>query len=338
MSDSSRVIRRAFRAPIAPATLLLLACSCDGDGANLPQFDTTHVEQAIVYLSEPSQERLRRVADTAAARHLLKHSAVTGYYAPDATALDITRSLLSRPVEAGEIAGVETLLAEIEAAPERQRACLRDAARYLPDGFIFAEPLYVTWGYDIGVSMNGSASINLAHPRFAADPDEIWFYCVHEMHHAGLTSLQLYPQAISEIRTAAEMLAFIRYSTMLEGMAVHAAREPRRREGALESDPVYVALADPARMAVYEKSYWKIYRYFEAQGKRPLNESDWQRVEQLSDNDRLWYRVGAHMAAMIESNLGRSVLRNLPVEGAEAFFDWSRKVDPVSEVQIPPEG
>ncbi|MEJ2085700.1 MAG: hypothetical protein P8Y44_08470 [Acidobacteriota bacterium] len=294
--------------------LLVLLCSCSGDRANLPQFDTAHVERAIAYLSEPSQERLQRVAETAAARHLLKHSAVTGYYAPDATALDITRSLLSRPVEASEIARVETLLAETEAAPERQRACLRDAARYLPEGFAFAEPLYVTWGYDIGVSMNGSASINLAHPRFAADPDEIWFYCVHEMHHAGLTSLQPYPQAISEIRTAAEMLAFIRYSTMLEGMAVHTAREPRRKAGALESDPDYVALGDPVRMAAYEETFWKIYGDFEAQGGRPLSEGDWHQVEQLSDNDRLWYRVGAQMAAMIEAELGRSALRNLPLE------------------------
>lgn len=336
MTDSIRAVERTVRALISLTALLVLACSCGGKGADLPQFDTAHVEQSIGYFSDPSEERLQRVAETAATRHLLKHSAVTGYYSPDATALDITRSLLNGPVAAAEIATVETLLAELEAAPERQRACLRDAARYLPDGFTFTEPLYVTWGYDIGVSMNGSASINLAHSRFAADSDEIWFYCVHEMHHAGLTSLQPYPQVISEIGTAAEMLAFIRYSTMLEGMAVHAAREPRRRESALESDPDYVALSDPVRMAAYEQRYWKIYGYFEAQGNRPLSEQDWQRVEQLSDNDRLWYRVGAHMAAMIESEQGRSVLRNLPLEGADAFFERYRQVAAVSEIQIPP--
>ena len=291
-------------------------------------FDTEHVAGAIAYLSAPSEAQLQRVADTAAARHLRKHSAVTGYYPAGATTLDITRDLLSKPVEPGEISRVKGLLAEIRSAPGRQRACLADALRYLPEGFRFAEPLHLTWGYDIGVSMDGSASINLAHPRFAADPGEIWFYCTHEMHHAGLTAFQPFPRAVSEIRTAGQMLEFIRYATMLEGMAVHAARQPRQEDGALQNDPDYVALDDPVRMAAFEQAYWEIYQFFEAAGDRPLDEDDWRRVERLSDGDRLWYRVGALIASKIEADIGISAFRDLPRHGPDGFFGhYRRKTD-----------
>ena len=305
--------------------VLLLSCASREDRKRLPLFDTEHVEGALSYLSAPSDEKLHRIAETAAARHLVKHSAVTGYYPADATESDITLDLLDQPTEPSVIARVGELLAGIRAEPDRQRACLADASEHLPEGFRFPEPLYVTWGYDIGVSMDGSASINLAHPRFATDPEEIWFYCTHEMHHAGLTTVQPFPLAISEIRTTIEMLEFIRYATMLEGMAVHAAWDPREKAGALENDPDYVALNEPTQMAAFERAYWDIYGYFETAGDRPLEEDDWQRIEALSDGDRLWYRVGAQMAARIEADIGASAYRELPLSGPDAFFAHYRQ-------------
>ena len=306
---------------------LLLSCAPQRDGGVQPLFDTAHVEAGIAYLSEPSEGGLHRIADTDAARHLLKHSAVTGYYPSTATAMDISRDLLSKPAEPSEISRVEELLAAIKAAPDHQRACLADAAKYLPIGFRFAEPLYVTWGYDIGVSMDGSASINLAHPRFSTDPEEIWFYCTHEMHHAGLTSFQPFPIAIPEIQTADQMLVFIRYATMLEGMAVHAARGSREKADALESDPDYVALSDPARMAAYEQAYWEIYEHFEVAVDGPLGDDDWQMVERLSDGDRLWYRVGALIASEIEAAIGTAAFQELPRHGPDAFFGHYRQTE-----------
>jgi hypothetical protein len=245
---------------------------------------------------------------------------MTGYYPDDATALEISRDLLSGPVEPEEIRRAEGLLERVKAAPERQRSCLDAAAAYLPEGFRFEGPLYLTWGYDIGVSMNGTASLNLAHPRFAADLDELWHYCVHEMHHAGFTSYQPFPVAVPEIATAGQMFRFIRYATMLEGMAVHAALGPRRRAGALDADPDYVALRDEERMIAYERAYREIYQHFEEGGDRPLADEDWELVERLSDGDRLWYRVGARMAAVIERHFGLARLRELPRTGSAAFF------------------
>ena len=188
---------------------LLLSCAPAQESSRLPLFDTRHVDGAIAYFSAPTEDGLLEIAETAAARHLLEHSAVTGYYPPGATSLDITRDLLGGPVEPTDISRVEELLAGIEAMPEGQRSCLAEAANHLPEEFHFAEPLHVTWGYDIGVSMNGSASINLAHPRFAADPEEVWYYCTHEMHHAGLTTFQPFPIAIPQIQTTAQMATSI---------------------------------------------------------------------------------------------------------------------------------
>ena len=230
-----------------------------------------------------------------------------------------------------EVERVEKLLASINATPDRQRACLADALKHLPTDFRFTDPLYVTWGYDIGVSMNGTASINLAHPRFATDTEEIWFYCTHEMHDAGLTSFQPFPTRIAEIQTAGQMLAFIRYATMLEGMAVHAARGPRKKASALQNDSDYVALIDPARMTAFKRAYWEIYEHFKAAGDRPLDDDDWLLLERLSDGDRLWYRVGALMAAKIEAAIGTAAFRELPRRGPDSFFTYYRRTVSLSD-------
>ena len=246
------------------ASVLGSGLSAGGSGAvPPPPFDTSHVRAAVAYYGAPSDEALQRIADTAATQHLLKHSAVTGYYPADTTAAELSRQLVGDAAEEDEIERVVALLEIVEATRGRQLACQTDALRHLPVGFRFTDPLYVTWGYDIGVSMNGSASINLTHPRFGVDAQEIWFYCTHEMHHAGFTYFHPFPTKIAEIRTTREMFEFIRYATALEGMAVHAARGPRHDAGALEADPDYVELLDPTRMRAHEDAYWEIYEHFE---------------------------------------------------------------------------
>ncbi len=316
---------RVARPSIILFSAILLSCAPPGDESKVseptPQlFDTAHVEAALAYFAAPDEAHLLQIAETPAARHLLKHSAVTGYYDADATALDISRDLVAKAPSPEKLAAVRELLGRINRTPEGQQGCQADAAKHLPEDFRHAAPLYVTWGYDIGVSMNGSASVNLAHSRFAANPDELWFCCTHEMHHAGLTAYHPFPMVIADISATADMLAFIRYSTMLEGMAVHAAYAPRQAAGALADDPDYVALGDAARMAAYERAYWEIYLYFERAGDRPLTEADWEKIGPLSDGDRLWYRVGALMAAEIEADIGAASYRELPRLGPDAFF------------------
>jgi hypothetical protein len=285
------------------------------------RFDFEHVETALAYFAEPEEEILLQIAESRATEHLLTHSERTGYHPPGTSGQELTRILLDNPgPQGGRPAKVDALVRYVRANPERQTACLDEAKKYLPDQFDFAHPLFVTWGYDIGVAMDGSASLNLAHDHFLEDENEVWFYCIHEMHHAGVTSH--HPMAkISEIATIRQLFAFLKYSTYLEGTATYAAYEARAQAGALAKDRDYVALSDEGRMDRYRARYFETYKGMESAPDRQLLESDWQALEDFSDGDRLWYRVGATMAATIDWKLGRERFKEVIAEGPDAFFD-----------------
>ena len=307
------------------ALVLLLPVSGAAAGPD-PAFDFAHAKAAIDYLREPGDDALAALAATAAAWHLKRHSDHTGYYAPDASALEISRDLVENDAHGAvpRMDQVRNLMRNVEQNTEMQEFCLRQARETLPPGFEFAHPLYVTWGYDIGVSMAGSSSLNIAHPRFTGHPGEVWFYCIHEMHHAGVMTFHAWPGRLSDIKTTDQMLVFIRYATFLEGSAVHAAYAARAEAGALCDDEDYVALGDQARLARYFEAYDVIVTAFEEAGNGPVTEADWALVEQLSDGDRLWYRVGAAMARKIDSKLGRAAYRRIIEHGPDAFFDAYR--------------
>jgi hypothetical protein len=125
---------------------------------------------------------------------------------------------------------------------------------------------------------------------------------------------------ISGITTTQELFQFLRYSTFLEGTATYAAYEARAHAGALDKDKDYVALADEIRMNRYRATYFETYKRLEAAPDRPLRDSDWHAIEDFSNGDRLWYRVGAEMAATIDENLGRERFGEIVAEGPDAFF------------------
>jgi hypothetical protein len=275
---------------------------------------------SLAYFAKPDDQILQQIAESRATQHLLTHSQRTGYYPPETNGLELTKALLSNPAPTEDkLATVAALVSDVRSNRARQASCLNEAMLYLPDGVAFANPLFITWGYDIGVAMDGAASINLAHDHFADNPEEVWFYCIHEMHHAGVTSYHPM-RKISEISTTRELFAFLRYSTFLEGTATYAAYEARERAGALGNDRDYVALADKARMDRYRARYFEIYEQMKSAPDRPLQESDWQALEMFSDGDRLWYRVGTEMASAIDENLGREKFTDIIAQGPEAFF------------------
>ena len=116
------------------------------------RFDFEHVETALAYFAEPDEGILLRIAESRATEHLLTHSERTGYHPRGTSGLELTRVLLEDPgAEGGRPAKVEALVGYVRANPGRQTACLDEAKKYLPDKFDFANPLFVTWGYDIGV-------------------------------------------------------------------------------------------------------------------------------------------------------------------------------------------
>ena len=116
------------------------------------------------------------------------------------------------------------------------------------------------------------------------------------------------------------MAKLIAYFTHLEGMAVYAAYDERLKGNALNNDPDYMALQDIALMKKYTKRYFEIYNHFLAHSNDTLTEKDWSMLGELSSGDRLWYRVGAQMAANIDKKSGRNKLTGLIAEPSENFI------------------
>jgi hypothetical protein len=283
--------------------------------------DTKFARLALDFLETGDRELLPRIAETRAARHIATHAqrvSVKGE-APNA------RELAEQVLTSASIADVDpeeirARLSLMETDPKAQLRCWKEAAAYLPKGAISDATLFLTVGYDIGVAVSGNASLNLAHPHFARKPEELWFYCVHELHHAGFQKYDELPRLV-DIKTNYDLADLIRYLTTMEGLAVHAARRWRTEAGALDSDSDYVALLDPQRMDVYEKEFFTLYRGLAAGRLRLLEKGDWEILERMSTGDRLWYRVGARMANQIEKELGRDILVETIEEGPTAFFD-----------------
>ena len=65
------------------------------------------------------------------------------------------------------------------------------------------------------------------------------------------------PPKLADVKSCADLLQLVEYSTQMEGMAVLAAYQRRRDERALAEDPDYVALEDPERIKADLASYFK---------------------------------------------------------------------------------
>lgn len=291
-----------------------------------PQIDIRFAKLALEYLVTGDRELLSLIVETRATDHITAHAQRVSIsdVAPSTQVL-VEQVLTSPSVVDADLDEIRARLAMVEADRETLSRCWEEAAYYLPEGALSDATLFLTIGYDIGVAVSGNASLNLAHPHFAKNPDELWFYCVHELHHAGFQKFHDLPR-LADINLTSDLAALIRYLTAMEGLAVHAARKWRTAVGAMETDSDYLALLDHQRMDVYEKEYLALYRDLVAEKPRPLEEGDWDIVERMSTGDRLWYRVGALMASRIEDVFGRDILVDTIVDGPEAFFDLSAEV------------
>lgn len=307
--------------------LLVICCACligltlNATAPGGPEgFDFTHVSLAIRYFDSPSEALINQISESDAAHHLKRHSDRTGYYRPGATARDITLDLLAKSPSPATLQAVIELTAYAKADPARQRECLSTASSYLPDRAQPSNSPHMTWGYDIGVAMGAHASLNFTHPHFLADREEIWFYCIHEVHHSGLMQIHPMPR-VADIDTVLKLYEFVRYATFLEGLAVHAAREPRRLRNALTRDQDYLALTDASELDQVMEAYQQKLAFLRSEIGRQLGDEHWQVVEEMSSGKRLWYVAGAAMAASIEGANGRRDLLQIEVLGPEAFFD-----------------
>ena len=287
-------------------------------------FDFEFVDGALEYFATGDDATLQSMASTDAARHLAAHASRVSLAEKEQSPREITEGLMRpRREKAEDAQAVRQVLSVVRHDTLRQTVCLSEVLAHLPEGGLAGGRLYFTYGYDIGVAVSGNASLNLAHEHFLQDPGEIWFYCVHELHHAGFQALHDLPE-LAEIDTTHDLLGLVEYATQLEGTAVYAAWDWRQRAGALSGDEDYRALLDDDLMARLQQEYFEIYDRLRSEPVRPLADSDWAILDRMSGGDRLWYRVGAQMAAAIDAARGRGELCRLVEAGPRAFIDAYR--------------
>jgi hypothetical protein len=268
-------------------------------------FDARFARGVVRYLATPSGAALERLGRLPATGHLIDHADRFDQPVPRSTRAEMVRHLLARSAESRETIACSADF--FSGALLDDPRWVGDALRYLPSDFRFRGSLFLVAGYDIGVALAPHASLNAGHPHFAGHPRELLYYAIHELHHVGFMTYSP-PPRIADLRTCADLVGLVDYSTALEGTAVLAALDRRSSENALDHDEDYVALGDERRMREYETRYDQQREYLRHRGTDPVDEEAFAVIERMSGGDRLWYRVGARMAMRVEEAEGRPAL------------------------------
>ena len=183
-------------------------------------FDARFARTAVDYVRKGDPALLDALASLPAAQHLLNHARQFDYDVPNDSPISLVRHLLAPSADLKAQADeVERSLAFFTGPLLEDPSWVNDALRYLPAGFRFHGSLFLTFGYDIGVALAPNASLNGANRRLDGRPRELLYYAIHELHHVGVNTYQP-PPRIADIKTCADLLQLVEYSTQLEGMAV----------------------------------------------------------------------------------------------------------------------
>lgn len=285
-------------------------------------YDFSFAELAIRYLECGDSTYLNKIANLPATEHLLNHAIAYKNNISHNSGLDLVISLLT-PIDdkrkvldafKSNLRYAKTKIAEIDLP---QKTCLK----YLPEDFKYSSNLFFTFGYDLGVVFGNNASLNLAHPHYIEHQNEIRYYSIHELHHAGFVTIKNNAIPSLDINKYKEITDLIAYFTHLEGMGTYAPLALRKKEGAMENDKDYIAIQDTGLMQSYESAFFEIYFHFKNNPNNILTDEDWDKLSVLSDEKRLWYRVGAKMAQTIDERLGREKLVKLISEPSTNFIN-----------------
>jgi len=299
-------------------------------------YDFSFAELAVKYLETGYSEYLHEISNLDAADHLYNHA-------------------LSALLPGGSIGSKLELITHFLSPIEKQRELLpifkrnlnfakenlaksriveKTTLQFLPEDISFSGSMFFTFGYN-HVAHGKNSSLNLAHPMFSDNMNEMIYVAIHELHHMGFIMLKDgYEPSLIDLITHKDMLHFIEYSTPLEGMATYAPLGIVEQE--LEGQPlvtieieqvsyenfnkIYMTLQDLQLMKELEAEYFDIYYHFKNEPDRLLTDEDWSKFEILSYTKGLFYIVGAHMSKTIDENLGREKLISLISEPSENFI------------------
>lgn len=287
-------------------------------------YDFIFAELAIQYLETGDSGYLFKISETDAAKHIFNHANKFSYDVPKGSPLALVKYLLTpveekRKILPGFKRNLQYAKDSIAGTDLAQAECLK----MLPKGFNYnrSTHLFFTFGYDLGVTIDGNASINLAHPHYLQDMRELKYYSVHELHHAGFLQLKNNVMVSLDIHSYSEMATLIEYYTHLEGMGAYAPYNIRQKEQALNADHDYIVLQDSSLIREQIKEYFTVYFYFKDNPQKTITDQDWEKISILSDKKRLWYTVGAKMAKTIDEKLGREKLTSLISEPSRNFLN-----------------
>ena len=284
-------------------------------------YDFSFAELAVEYLETGDSVCLDKIAELDAAIHLLNHAKRFGYDVPKGSAMQlVTYLLFPLDKQRNKLSNFKRNIKFAKQYIAEEDFAGKIALQYLPKDFVISASIFFTFGYDIGVAYGKNCSLNLAHSKFLENMHEIKYYAVHELHHTGFIALKNGRMPSLNVSTRKEMAHIIEYLTHMEGMATYAALDIRKKENAMNADGDYIALQDSKLMTALEEEYFDIYCYFKKEPDKLIDESDWQKINILSDAKRLWYRVGASMAKTIDYELGRDKLTSMISESSENFI------------------
>lgn len=281
------------------------------------KIDTSFIVPLIQYHSEPSKELLIEITKHAAAIKTHNHAvrfqntrkSIGSFWKEIITQLSKNKNLINY-VKGG--------LTHLHNETNRFNDLLTDLWGHFPKGTNQRSILYAVLGYDIGFVSEGTAIINLSHPEYNKNPDEILFRSMHELHHVVYTAYNPIFD-LNQVHRTNQLCDVIKYCTHMEGLAIYSMLEPRRTANALMNRDYKLFLDNRARKKRVSE-YFDILTKLETRADSPLHKNDWKILDRMSDRDRLWYVTGAHMAQMIESNLGHNQLIETMRLGPDDFF------------------
>jgi len=283
-------------------------------------YDFALANLSAKYIETSDSVLLSHIAGTEGMKLIYNHANWSGNNPANISIYDFAKKVIDRDKKRISMQAILRNLKyardSIAAMDYPQKVCLQ----YLPEGFSFHSRLCFTVGYDLGIVYQNNASINVSHKHYLETKTELKYYSIHELHHAGFVTLKKNYMPSLKIYTCREMAELIAYFTHLEGMAVYAAYDERLENNALGNDQDYVALQDTVVMKKYTARYFEIYNHFRNNANAVLTEKDWAMLTELSSGERLWYRVGAQMAAVIDKKSGRDKLTALIAEPSENFI------------------
>ncbi|MDP3487608.1 MAG: hypothetical protein Q8S19_06720, partial [Bacillota bacterium] len=167
-------------------------------------------------------------------------------------------------------------------------------AKFVPDRLLRDITIYPTIGYDVGIGLNGTVSMNINWPWYFSAPQEFLSLSIHETFHVAYDRLHSLP-SMDSLETIDNWLEFFFMLVQNEGYAVYAPLALRQQDGwgNDETSPIskdYAVLGDELRRTEHIRIFMSL---VDSLRTTPPNTRE-QYLELLFTDERLTYRVGAY--------------------------------------------